>query len=123
VFVVTGTTAEARRAADAVVRERIAFYGSTPAYRGVLELEGRGATAEQLHALSVRRDAGRWAAMAALIDDDLLERFALVEDDPLHVPARVAERWGALADQVSLQLPEGIDTDAWARGIAAATSG
>jgi probable F420-dependent oxidoreductase len=123
VFVVTGTTAEARRAADAVVRERIAFYGSTPAYRRVLELEGRGATAEQLHALSVRRDPGRWAAMAALIDDDLLERFALVEDDPLHVPARVAERWGALADQVSLQLPEGIDTDAWARGIAAATSG
>jgi probable F420-dependent oxidoreductase len=35
-FVVTGTDEESMAASAAVARERIAFYGSTPSYRGVL---------------------------------------------------------------------------------------
>ncbi len=39
-FVVTGTDDESFQAAYKAVREQIAFYGSTPAYRPVLELHG-----------------------------------------------------------------------------------
>src|SRR5580700_12160419 len=42
-FVVTGTDDESTAAADKAVRRQIAFYGSTPAYRPVLELHGGGA--------------------------------------------------------------------------------
>src|SRR6476646_11561326 len=41
-FVVTGTTEEEIEKARQGVRQQIAFYGSTPAYRGVLELHGWG---------------------------------------------------------------------------------
>src|SRR5204862_5710564 len=42
VFVVTGRNEEEMAAAAKGVREQIAFYGSTPAYRGVLDLHGWG---------------------------------------------------------------------------------
>ncbi len=41
-FVVTGTTDEEMATADQATRQQIAFYGSTPAYRGVLDLHGWG---------------------------------------------------------------------------------
>jgi probable F420-dependent oxidoreductase len=41
-FVVTGTTEEELKAAEQGTKQQIAFYGSTPAYRGVLELHGWG---------------------------------------------------------------------------------
>jgi probable F420-dependent oxidoreductase len=56
-LVATGRTEEEMEAACRGVREQIAFYGSTPAYRGVLELHGWGALFEELHALSLQ---GRW---------------------------------------------------------------
>ena len=41
-FVVTGRTEEERDAAATGTRQQIAFYGSTPAYKGVLDLHGWG---------------------------------------------------------------------------------
>ena len=41
-FVVTGTTDEEMERSAAGVRQQVSFYGSTPAYRGVLELHGWG---------------------------------------------------------------------------------
>ena len=41
-FVVTGTTDQQMEQAADAVRKQIAFYGSTPAYRGVLEIHGWG---------------------------------------------------------------------------------
>ncbi|WP_375401074.1 TIGR03617 family F420-dependent LLM class oxidoreductase [uncultured Amnibacterium sp.] len=120
VFVISGATPELRAAADRRVRERIAFYGSTPAYRGVLEAEGRADTADALHTLSVSRDSDRWIAMGRLIDDDLVQAFAIVEDDPLAVPGRIRQRYGDLADRVVVEPPEGADPVAWSAAIAAA---
>ena len=117
VFVVTGRgDGERRRVAEAV-RAQIAFYGSTPAYRGVLELAGRGDVAEGLHALSVSRDPGRWGAMAQLVDDDLLAAFAVVTDTPSDVPGLLAERYQGLADRVVIGAPPGVDAIAWFEAI------
>jgi probable F420-dependent oxidoreductase len=75
VFVATGESEEEIRQASDRVRAQIAFYGSTPAYRGVLELHGWGALQDELGRLSKR---GRWAEMAGLVDDEILHAFAVV---------------------------------------------
>ncbi len=59
---------------DEDVRTQIAFYGSTPTYRPVLEAHGRGELGEELHRLMARGDI---AAMTAAIDDELLGEFAV----------------------------------------------
>lgn len=75
VMVATGADDTELAAAAAAVRKQIAFYGSTPAYRTVLELHGWGDLHTELHRLSL---AGEWDAMAALIDDEMLATFAVV---------------------------------------------
>ena len=59
------------------VRRQIAFYGSTPAYRGVLELHGWGDLQTELNAMSKQ---GEWVAMGELIDDEMLDAFAVVAE-------------------------------------------
>jgi probable F420-dependent oxidoreductase len=75
VFVVTGEKETELAAAAATTRKQIAFYGSTPAYRKVLEMHGWGDLQHELHRLSVRGD---WDAMGSLIDDEILDAFAVV---------------------------------------------
>ena len=60
------------------MKATIAFYGSTPAYRPVLELHGWGGLADELHALSVGRREDKWTAMRELVDDEVLGTFAVV---------------------------------------------
>ncbi len=74
-MVATGETDAELAAATAAARKQIAFYGSTPAYRKVLELHGWGDLHTELHRLSLR---GEWDAMGSLIDDEMLEAFAVV---------------------------------------------
>ena len=75
IFVATGEREEEIRAACERVRAQIAFYGSTPAYRGVLELHGWGPLQTELTRLS---KLGRWGEMPALVDDEVLHEFAVV---------------------------------------------
>ena len=77
VFVVTGTDARSFEASRSAVCKQIAFYGSTPAYRGVLELHGRGELQTELNRLS---KLGQWDEMGAQIDDEVLEAFAVVAE-------------------------------------------
>ena len=58
-------------------QQQIAFYGSTPAYRGVLELHGWGDLQTELNTLSKQ---GEWVQMGELIDDDILNTFAVVAE-------------------------------------------
>ncbi|MGB9303029.1 MAG: LLM class F420-dependent oxidoreductase [Mycobacterium sp.] len=75
VMVATGQNDEQLAAATSVVRKQIAFYGSTPAYSKVLELHGWGDLQPELNRLSKQ---GEWEAMGSLIDDEMLEAFAVV---------------------------------------------
>jgi probable F420-dependent oxidoreductase len=90
-FLVTGSTEEELAASDRAVRQQLAFYGSTPAYRPVLELHGWGDVGDELNRLSRTRAADRWTAMGELVDDAMLQTFAVVAE-PQEVAARLAER-------------------------------
>jgi probable F420-dependent oxidoreductase len=87
------------------VRQQIGFYGSTPAYRPVLEAHGRGELQEKLHALTKR---GAWSELAEVIDDDVLHAFAVI-GTPEEAVAEVLRRYGDLATRVTLPLSEDID--------------
>jgi probable F420-dependent oxidoreductase len=120
VFVVTGVDDDALAAAATRTRAQIAFYGSTPAYRPVLELHGWSALGEELHRLSL---AGRWADMADAVDDDVLGTFAIVAE-PDRVAAAVLARYGGVVDRVSLGAPGGdLGEERWAALLAAVHAG
>ena len=81
-MIATGRTEEEMARAVAGTSPQIAFYGSTPAYRGVLDLHGWAGLGDELNALS-RSDRGdKWEAMGGLIDDDVLHAFAVVAEPP-----------------------------------------
>lgn len=106
-FVVTGRDEQELSAASVATRKQIAFYASTPAYRGVLELHGWGDLQTELHRLS--RD-GDWDTMGSLIDDTILGEFAVVAplDDVVH---KVRARCDGLIDRVLVGFPSSIDED------------
>lgn len=106
-MIVTGRTEQEQRAAAAAVRAQIAFYGSTPSYRPVLEQHGWGDLGTQLHTLS---RAGRWTEMAALIGEDVLRAFAVVAP-PERVGHELGRRYGDLFDRISISLPYPVADD------------
>ena len=97
-ILVTGRDDEQFEAARNGARAQISFYGSTPAYRPVLECHGLGDLQDELNRLSKQ---GKWLEMAGLVDDDLLEKIAVVAPRN-EVAAKVRERGGGWADRVSL---------------------
>jgi probable F420-dependent oxidoreductase len=113
-FVVTGRDEAEMAEAAKGVKGQIAFYGSTPAYRPVLDLHGWGDLQEELNRLSKE---GRWAEMGGLIDDDMLATFAVVA--PLHeVAGALTERWGDVLDRLSFYAPYDSDRAQWDEVIA-----
>lgn len=113
-FIVTGPDEQSMAAAAKGVREQIAFYGSTPAYRPVLELHGWGDLHPELNTLSKR---GEWVQMGELINDDILNTFAVVA--PLdQVAAEVRSRFGDIVDRFSFYAPYKVDPEMW-KGVVA----
>jgi probable F420-dependent oxidoreductase len=106
-FVVTGTTEEELAASAAGVRDQIAFYAATPAYRGVLELHGWGELQTELNAMT---KAGRWSEMGTVIDDEVLNAFAIVAE-PDGVAAEVLKRYGDVFTRLHLYLKTELDRD------------
>jgi probable F420-dependent oxidoreductase len=112
-FVVTGTNDEEFEAARSGTKQQIAFYGSTPAYRGVLELHGWGDLQTELNRLSKQGD---WVQMGELIDDEMLGTFA-VTGEPEEIPAKLLSRYGDIVDRVSFYAPYRSDPERWARVV------
>jgi len=96
IFVVTGSDPKAWEASRSAVCRQIAFYGSTPAYRPVLELHGWGGLQGELNALSKQ---GQWDAMGALVTDEILEAFAVV-GPPDEIAGLIRKRCGDAIDRV-----------------------
>jgi probable F420-dependent oxidoreductase len=103
-FVVTGSDESEMDAAAVGTRKQIAFYGSTPAYKKVLDLHGWGALHGELHGLSRKGD---WDGMGALIDDEILGAFAVVA--PIDkLAAKIRDRCDGLIDRVMVGFPPTI---------------
>ncbi|MEY2397585.1 MAG: hypothetical protein QOJ00_759 [Actinomycetota bacterium] len=113
-FVVTGVNDEEIAKADTAVRAQIAFYGSTPAYRGVLELHGWDDLHPKLNAMSKQ---GQWKEMGEAIPDDVLDAFAVVAP-PDSLAAGLQSRYGDIVDRLSFYAPYAGDRDAWAQVVA-----
>ncbi len=86
---------------DLFVRSQIAFYASTPSYRAVMALHGWEEVAGQLSALAKR---GQWGDMPALIDQGMLETFA-VAASPTELPDALRDRYSGVVDRLGLYLP------------------
>lgn len=97
---VTALTATDATEAD-FARSQIAFYASTPTYRPVMAHHGWGEVADRLRELS-RRAA--WGEMGALVTDEMLATFAVVAPED-GLAAALLERYGGLADRLSLYVP------------------
>jgi probable F420-dependent oxidoreductase len=105
-FVVSGRTEEEFKKSKQANKERIAFYGSTPAYRGVLESIGVGDLQSELNTMSKQ---GRWKEMGLLITDDILNEFAVVGEPKTIVP-EMQRRYGAFVDRSSASF-DFVDRD------------
>lgn len=95
VIVVTGNDEESFNNSKNMVKAQLAFYGSTPAYKGVLEQLGRGELHEKLLPLSKEN---KWNEMTALFDDDVLQHFAIVAENPADIPEIIKRDYGDLMD-------------------------
>jgi probable F420-dependent oxidoreductase len=109
-MIVTGVDEEAFVQSAGATRKQLAFYGSTPAYRPVLELHGWGDLQTELNTLSKR---GAWDEMTLLIDDEMLDTFAVVGAVDT-IAAKVRARYGGLVDRFNVYAPSGIGADRWA---------
>ncbi|OBY32534.1 TIGR03617 family F420-dependent LLM class oxidoreductase [Mycolicibacter kumamotonensis] len=108
-FIVTGTDSAAVRVADAAVRRQIAFYGSTPAYRPVLDVHGWGDLAEDLSVLSKRN---AWDEMGRRITDEMLHEFAIVAP-PRRVAEEVLARYGDVLTRTGCYAPYPVPEGFW----------
>jgi probable F420-dependent oxidoreductase len=108
-FVVARDSEEERAAGVEFVRGQIGFYGSTPAYRPVLELHGWGDLQDELNALTKQ---GAWDKLGSVIDEEVVETFAVI-GTPEDAVAEVKRRYGDLATRITLTVPDDADPDRW----------
>ncbi len=104
-FVVTGRDEQEFAASKEAAQKRIAFYGSTPAYKGVLDSIGCGELQGDLNAMSKQ---GRWQEMGALITDDMLNEFGVV-GEPHEIASQMLARYGSFVDRTSASFPVSDD--------------
>lgn len=100
-FVVSGFDENETEKQTLACKQQIAFYGSTPAYKGVLQHHGWAQAHHELHRLS---KGGKWREMANVIDNNMLEHFAIV-GEPHEVAALINDRFGSVADRVQFSVP------------------
>jgi len=109
VFVVTGRDDSELKIAAQTVRGRLGFYGSTSAYKAVMDHEGWDGLGAELATLA---RAGRWADIGGPITDDVLDALAIVA--PLdRVAEAISSRFEGLVDRLSFNVPFARDPTTW----------
>jgi probable F420-dependent oxidoreductase len=92
-----------------IVKKQIAFYGSTPAYRPVLECHGWGELQTELNRLS---KLGKWDDMSNLASDEILDAIAIVGPRDEIAP-RIHQKLRGVADRVNLVARYTTDENDW----------
>ena len=98
VMTATGLSEETYKKAIQACKSGIAFYASTPAYKGVLEAHGYGDLQGKLNLLSKE---GKWGEMTSLIDDELLNTVAVVAETPEEVADEIKKRYSDQGDRIT----------------------
>ncbi len=111
-FIATGPDEAAVREQAEKVRYRVAFYGSTPAYRPVFDLHGLSDLGVKLTEMSKQ---GAWNKMAAEISDEVLDLF-VARATYEGLPEAIAKRYGGIVDTVSIDFAPGTSA-ATRRGV------
>lgn len=99
VFIASGTTEEELEDARRAIKYRLGFYGSTPAYKTVLDTHGWGDLQPRLNRMTKE---GLWDQLPDQISDEMLENFAAV-GDPVSAARIVRERFGDCIDRAQLE--------------------
>ncbi len=94
VMIVAGQDEQAYQAQRDSVSKQLAFYGSTPAYKPVLDVHGWGDLQPELNRMSKR---GLWTEMGECITDEILEAFS-VDVAPERVGETLKARYGEMID-------------------------
>lgn len=111
-FLATGGSAEAIDLTRERIRAQVAFYGSTPAYRGVLAVHGWGSLGDELHDLSVSRSPNKWSDMARLVTDEILDEFAIAV--PVSgVAQAIVARNARYVDRLDVSKPDDVSPEEW----------
>ncbi|MEW6268844.1 MAG: TIGR03617 family F420-dependent LLM class oxidoreductase [Thermodesulfobacteriota bacterium] len=100
-FVIVGADDQERKNLEGLVKQQIAFYASTPAYRPVLEAHGWGDTQAKLND---KARAGDWGGMADLITDEMLEVYATTgtwQD----IAGKLEKKYDGILDRLSFYVP------------------
>ncbi len=97
-FVVCAEDEESFEQNKRAAKQQIAFYGSTPAYKNVLDCHGWGDLQPELNKLS--KD-GKWVEMANLISDEILDVIAVV-GEPIQVAEKIRSRYGDIVNRTTL---------------------
>ena len=109
VMVATGFTDEEHADAELATRAQIAFYGSTPAYRPVLDHHDRGELQPILREHTRTED---WASLVERVDDELFDLVA-IRGTPSECGAELARRTVGLVDRVAPNAPYRSDPAVW----------
>jgi len=83
------------------VRARLAFYASTPAYLRAFEALGYGEVAKKLQGCA---RAQRWDEMPALVDDEMLDAYAVIGTYD-EIAAKLRARYAAVAQRLDFAIP------------------
>ena len=96
----TGTTEEELNTSIAVVRDRIAFYGCTVAYKPVLDIHGWGELQDELIVLNRQHKTKQ---MSDLITDDMVRTIAIV-GEPLEVIESMRDRLAGVVGRTGFSV-------------------
>jgi hypothetical protein len=97
---------EGRVKAEMTVRGLLGFYGSTPAYRPVLDTHGWGDLQPALRQLTKE---GQWGKLGSLFNKDQVSTLSVIGTAE-EVGKELKRRFGGVADRLALSIPQGIDT-------------
>lgn len=112
-IIVTGSTDEQMHRSREAVRNQLAFYATTTAYRPVFELHGYGDLHTEARELS---RAGRWDDMGRLVDDELIDTIAVV-GEPHQIADQVRSRLSGISESISLVNNRAPDPDHFAQVV------
>jgi probable F420-dependent oxidoreductase len=109
IFVAMGEGDAELQEAREGVRDRIGFYGATPAYKAVFATHGLEGLQRRLNE---RAREGRWAELSELVPDDVVDEFAVC--GPIEeIGSLLLDRCAHFMDRVRLYAPVQPAPDVW----------